>query len=89
MKLTKTEKAWLTAVVILYVLYNLPGFPPYGNAKAAIIHGIVTLIPLWISVYIGFFKICKIYRLKKSSDSDKREERISGNNAEEKDDELC
>ena len=35
----KTEKWWLALVVFFYVLYNLPGVPPYGNAHAAILHG--------------------------------------------------
>lgn len=89
MKLTKTEKIWLTAVVVLYILYNLPGFPAYGNAKAAIIHGLMTLIPLWIVVYIGFFKVCKIYRLKKHSTGEKKENKTSKNEPNEKDKTIC
>lgn len=63
-KLRKTEIVWLVSVILFYVLYNLPFVPPYGNSTAAIVHGILTLIPLWISVYIGFFKICKIFKIK-------------------------
>ena len=63
-KITKTEKRWLIAVILFYACYNLPFFPVYGDAEMTIIHAIATLIPLWISVYVGFFKICKIYKLK-------------------------
>lgn len=59
MKLTKAEKIWLAAVVIFYFLYNLPFFPKYYMPKAAIVHMVVTIIPLWVAIYIGFFKICR------------------------------
>ncbi|MCC8080712.1 MAG: hypothetical protein LIO80_01625 [Lachnospiraceae bacterium] len=64
MKLTRAEKIWLAAVIIFYACYNLPFVPAYGHAKATLIHGLITLIPLWISVYIGLVKICRIYRLR-------------------------
>ena len=64
MKITKTEKIWLVAVIAFYICYNLPFVPPYGHAKGAIIHGLVTLIPLWISIYLGLYKVCKIYKLR-------------------------
>ena len=63
-KRKKAEKAWLISVIVWFVLYNLPFVPAYGNAKAAILHGIITLVPLWLSVYIGIFKICKILKLR-------------------------
>ncbi|MCD7922753.1 MAG: hypothetical protein LUG27_10065 [Clostridiales bacterium] len=66
MKLTRAEKIWLAAVIIFYACYNLPFVPAYGHAKATLIHGLMTLIPLWISVYIGLVKICRIYRLRDS-----------------------
>lgn len=64
MKLTKAEKIWLAAVIIFYACYNLPFVPAYGHAKATLIHGLITLIPLWIAVYIGLVKVCRIYRLR-------------------------
>lgn len=64
MKITKAEKIWLAAVVIFYVCYNLPFVPAYGNAQGTIIHGLITLIPLWIAIYVGLFKVCKIYKIK-------------------------
>jgi len=66
MKLTKAEKIWLAAVIIFYACYNLPFVPAYGHAKATLIHGLITLIPLWIAVYIGLVKVCRIYRLRDS-----------------------
>lgn len=60
----KTEKWWLALVILFYVLYNLPGVPPYGNAHAAIIHGALTIIPLWIIIYGGIFILHKQRRLK-------------------------
>lgn len=62
----KTEKWWLALVVLFYVLYNLPGVPPYGNAHAAILHGVLTIIPLWIIIYAGMFILHKQRRLKNS-----------------------
>ena len=63
-KLRKTEIIWLISVILFFVFYNLPFVPPYGNPVAAIVHGILTLVPLWLSVYIGFFKICKLFKIK-------------------------
>ncbi|MGB4504101.1 MAG: hypothetical protein WBI44_04320 [Syntrophaceticus sp.] len=66
----KTEKWWLALVVLFYVLYNLPGVPPYGNARAAIIHGALTIIPLWIVIYGGMFILHKQRRLKEFPNND-------------------
>jgi hypothetical protein len=55
----KTEKWWLGLTVLFYVLYNFPGIPAYGNAQAALWHGALTLIPLWVIIYVGYFKIMK------------------------------
>lgn len=65
MKLTKAEKIWLTAIIIFYVAYNLPFVPPYGDAVGTIVHAATTIIPLWICVYAGLFKIFKLQPLKK------------------------
>lgn len=66
MKLTKTEKIWLIVVCIFYAAYNLPFVPHYSHARATIIHALLTLIPLWVSVYIGLRKVFRIYRLKQT-----------------------
>ncbi len=69
MKFTKIEKIWLTAVVIFYVLYNLPLVPVYHSASGTIIHGLCTLIPLWISVYWGLIKVSRFYSQNHSQTS--------------------
>lgn len=68
MKITKTEKIWLTVVIVFYILYNLPFVPVYHNSLGTLIHGAITLIPLWIAVYVGLFKVCKIYKLKEDEE---------------------
>lgn len=80
MKITKTEKIWLAVVLIFFLLYNLPFVPPYGNAAATILHAIVTVIPLWIAIYVGFVKVCRIYKLKESDyDSEQNKKRNQTN----------
>ncbi|MCD8150076.1 MAG: hypothetical protein LUE92_11080 [Clostridiales bacterium] len=64
MKITKTEKIWLAVVIIFYICYNLPFVPPYGLAKATLIHALITLVPLWIAIYVGLVKVCRIYRIR-------------------------
>lgn len=64
MKITKAEKIWLGAVILFYICYNLPFVPAYGNAKGTIIHALITLIPLWISIYVGLARVCRIYRIR-------------------------
>ena len=64
MSYKKTEKWWLILVVLFYGLYNLPGVPEYGNAKAALWHGALTIIPLWIIIYGGLFLLFKQQKLK-------------------------
>lgn len=65
-----TEKWWLFLVVLFFVLYNLPGIPPYGNSRAALIHGGLTIIPLWITIYAGLFILFKQRRLKEHVKND-------------------
>ena len=64
MKLTKTEKIWLILVVAFYICYNLPFVPAYNHPQATLIHGALTLIPLWTAIYFGLSRVCRIYRLK-------------------------
>lgn len=84
MKITKTEKIWLGAVLFFYICYNLPFVPAYGQPKAALIHAVITLIPLWISIYVGLFKVCRIYRLK---DIDSNNQ--ASNETKAKEENLC
>lgn len=77
MKITKIEKIWLIVVIALYACYNLPFVPAYGLAKATLIHATITLIPLWIAIYVGFAKVCRIYKLKDNPDDPKHEKEIN------------
>lgn len=65
MKLTKAEKIWLIVVVVLFALYNLPFVPAYGSAMGLLVHGALTVIPLWIAVYIGMRVVFRQYPIKK------------------------
>lgn len=64
MRVTKTEKIWLIVVALLYGLYNFPGVPAYNDSNAMFIHAALTVVPLWIAVYIGMAKVYKIYKIK-------------------------
>lgn len=70
MKFTKTEKIWLGVVIAFFVLYNLPFVPRYNHPAATIIHALITLIPLWIAVYVGLVKVCRIYHLRDNDQED-------------------
>ena len=69
MKVTKTEKIWLILTVIFYILYNLPGVPPYGEAIPTLIHGLLTVVPIWIIVYVGLVRVYRIYKLRDDADA--------------------
>lgn len=75
MRVTKTEKIWLIVVTALFVLYNLPGVPPYGEAIPTLVHAALTVIPLWIAVYVGMHKVYKAYRLKDQEKKNKGDEK--------------
>lgn len=64
MKVSRAEKIWLGLAVLFYALYNIPFFPSYGDSTALIIHGALTVIPLWIVVYAGYSIVCRKYKLK-------------------------
>jgi len=55
----KTEKWWLGLTILFFALYNIPGFPAYGDPITAIWHGALTVIPLWIVIYYGLFRLYK------------------------------
>ena len=67
MKVTRAEKIWLVLAVVFYALYNIPYVPAYGDAVGTIIHGALTVIPLWIVVYVGFSVVCRKYKVKKEA----------------------
>ena len=54
MKLVKAEKIWLAVCIMGYLFM-----------RAAVIHGVVSMVWVWAANYIGFFIINRIYRLKK------------------------
>ena len=64
----RTEKWWLGLVVLFYLLYNLPGVPPFGDAVGALWHGALTLIPLWIVIYVGLFRLNSQRKLKAAAE---------------------
>lgn len=72
MKITKTEKIWILLTAIFYVLYNLPGVPPYGEKVPAMVHALLTVLPLWIVVFIGTSRVFKIYQLKDDEKGDNK-----------------
>ncbi len=70
MKVTKTEKIWLVIVAAFYLLYNLPGIPAYNEAVPTLVHAALTVIPLWIVVYVGMHRVYKIYALREDMDEE-------------------
>ena len=78
MKLTKTEKIWMIVTAVLYILSNLPGVPPYGEAVPTLVHAALTVLPLWIVVYIGLSRVYKIYKLRDDADTDDKSDKKEG-----------
>lgn len=72
MKVTRTEKRWLLATLLFFFLYNLPYVPAYGDAKGLILHALLTVLPLWVCVYIGLFRVFHESKLKKVHKGQKR-----------------
>lgn len=68
MKISTTEKRWLLAVLLFYVLYNLPFVPRYGDARGLLIHAALTLVPLWASIYVGLVRVFRSRRLRSKED---------------------
>lgn len=69
MKVTKTEKIWLILTVVFYILYNLPGVPPYNQAIPTLIHALLTVVPIWVITYVGLAKVYRIYKLRDDADA--------------------
>lgn len=64
MRITKSERIWLALSVLFYALYNIPGVPAYENPRGMLIHGVLTVLPLWIVTYVGMKKVYSVYKLK-------------------------
>ncbi|MCM0757616.1 MULTISPECIES: hypothetical protein [Sporomusa] len=69
-KYKTTEKWWLGLIVLFYALYNIPGVPAYGDSNGALWHGVLTILPLWITSYGGMILLTKQRRLKKNPNPD-------------------
>lgn len=63
-KLRRTEIIWLVAVTVFYLLYNLPGVPRYGDAPGMMLHAVLTIIPVWVAVYIGLIRVNRLEALR-------------------------
>ena len=70
MKLSKAEKYWLATSAAFFILYNLPGVPAFGDARGLLLHGLFTVVPLWIVTYLGMFAISRKRSLKKRKKED-------------------
>jgi len=66
-----TEKWWLGLTIVFYLLYNLPGIPEYGDAPSALIHGVLTILPLWVISYAGLIILNRQRSLRTKCDSNK------------------
>lgn len=75
----RTEKWWLISVVLFFLLYNMPGVPPYGSINGALWHGALTLIPLWICIYGGLYLTTKQRKLANVHHQDKSTDRGGDN----------
>lgn len=64
MRITKSERLWLVVTAIFYILYNIPGVPALGDAQGMLVHGALTVVPLWILAYVGMNRVYKVYKLK-------------------------
>jgi hypothetical protein len=73
----KTEKWWLGLTILFYALYNIPGYPAYGDSNAAIWHGILTIVPLWVIVYGGMAMLNKQRKLRRIPEQSKQ---VAGSN---------
>lgn len=69
MKIGRTEKLWLAAVFFFWVFYNFPGFPAYGDIKGCIIHGIISFVGTFLSVFVGCKLTEREYPLKEDDES--------------------
>jgi len=69
MKIGRTEKCWLAAVLLFWVFYNFPGFPAYGDIKGCIIHGIISFVGTFLSVFVGCKLVEREYPLKEDDEA--------------------
>lgn len=70
MVITKCEKIWLAIIVILFVLYNIPGFPAYGDVTACLVSGLILVGGIWVAIYIGMAKTYKVQSLNEDAEKE-------------------
>ena len=78
MKIGRTEKWWLAAVLFFWVFYNFPGFPAYGDIKGCIIHGIISFAGTFLSVFVGCKLTEREYPLKEDGEVDSAQQKHTG-----------
>lgn len=74
MKITRRELIWLLLVTVLFVAYNLHGVPEYLNPNGTILHGCLTLIPMWAVALIGKKLVYDIYEVNEDGEDEPRNE---------------
>lgn len=90
MKITKTEKIWLAVIVILFALYNIPGFPPYGSIKGCLLTGLVLVGGIWVFSYLGMIKVYKAQKLREEAEMEEHSShQEQGIQKEKKEDKTC
>lgn len=67
-KIKKAEIIWICVVALFYILYNFPGIPKYGDSSGMIKHALFTIIPLWISLFLGQGFMNKLYVLREEDE---------------------
>lgn len=70
MVITKFEKIWLAIVVALFVIYNIPGFPAYGDAMGCLVGGLIIVGAIWVVIYVGMNKLYKVQALNEEEDEE-------------------
>ena len=53
---------------LLYPLQS-PRCPAYGEAIPTLIHALLTVVPIWIIVYVGLVRVYRIYKLRDDADA--------------------
>ena len=70
MKIGRTEKIWIVSVLFFWVFYNFPGFPAYGNVKGCIIHGLISFVGTFLTVFVGCKLTEREYPLKEEDEDE-------------------
>ncbi len=68
MKLLRSEKLWLATVTLFFLLFNAPGVPTYHDAVGLLVHALMTIVPLWVAVYVGLVAMARAWPLRENND---------------------